>query len=84
MAGPKIDSIRKRKARLAMESDTLRYHLQLQCNDLAPSAGAFVRGLQLSRFGVSFFRFSAPWRKAPKGRKLFSIPRVLFRLLRTP
>lgn len=82
MAEPKIGSLQERKARLLMESDTLRYNLQLQRDDMAAFSRVFMQGVQVSRLGASLFRFVSSMRNKKARRKRFSLPRLIFGLIR--
>ena len=82
MAEPKIGSLQERKARLLMESDTLRYNLQLQRDDMAALSRVFTQGVQVSRLGASLFRFASSFRNKKSRRKNFSLPRLIFGLIR--
>ena len=81
MAEPKIGSLSERKARVLMESDTLRYNLQLQGQDVAASSRMLIQGIQVFRMGASFVGLVASLRNGNGRKKRFYLPRLLFRLL---
>ena len=75
-------TLKERKARLVMENDALRYNLRMQCAELSGPAHVLEQGIQLAHGFSTALGVTAPWRKAPKGKKVFSLPRLLLRLVR--
>ena len=74
-------SLRERKARLLMESDTLRYHIGLQCSELAVPTEVFLQGFRVAHIGSRIYAATAPLRNR-KRSKLLSVPAVIWRLMR--
>jgi hypothetical protein len=82
MASAEIEALRLKKAQLATQSDVLRYNLQLATNDLRVPAQWFERGYDFTVVGLGFWKTSQPWRRARKGKRWRTIPRVVAQLLR--
>jgi len=80
MAESKVN-LDDRKMRLVMQSDTLRYQVGLQCEELAAPAELFLQGIQAAQLGSRLYAATTPLRQR-KRNKLLSLPAVIWRLWR--